>query len=160
MIEIFKDVKGYEGLYQVSNIGRVKSLNKELVMTPENTIYGYHRVRLYKQGKRKWFFIHQLVAVAFLNHTICGHKLVINHIDFDKTNNNISNLEIVTSRVNGNQKHIKSSSIYVGVDWHSAKNKWRSRIHIGGKRISLGSYTNEVDAHNAYQKALNDLESA
>lgn len=68
MNEIFKDVPGYEGLYQVSNLGRVKSLHyqKEKILKPSEQKWGYLNVHLCKNGKRRTFKIHRLVAESFL----------------------------------------------------------------------------------------------
>lgn len=77
----------------------------------------YLGVSLSRDGKAKTITVHKLVAYAFLNHKSCGYKLVVNHIDTNPKNNNVTNLEIVTTRENSNQKHIKSSSKYVGVSW-------------------------------------------
>ena len=154
--EIWKDVKNYEGHYQVSNLGRVKSfkLNRERIMKAGFDTKGYRQVSLSKDGEQKTRKVHQLVAVAFLGHTPCGYKLVVNHIDIDKLNNNVLNLEIVTVRENSNKKHIKSSSKFVGVSWHKASNKWATQIAINGKRKHLGCFTDELEASLAYQKEL------
>lgn len=102
-MEIWKDVKGYEGLYQVSNLGRVKSLERqksngkglvkidEKVLTQDITNWGYYRVALYKKGTRKYYKVHRLVAIAFLPNP--ENKEQVNHIDGDKLNNNVDNLE-------------------------------------------------------------------
>ena len=92
--------------------------------------------------------------MAFLGHTPCGYKAVVNHIDFDKLNNNANNLEIVTSRQNSNQRHIKSSSKYTGVVWVKNNQKWKSQIRINGEVISLGHFDDELLASDAYQVAL------
>lgn len=97
MKEIFKDIEGYEGLYQVSNFGRVKSLGndktrKEKILKPAKNIkYGYLYIVLCKQGKRKQHLVHRLVASAFLPNP--NNLPEINHRDECKTNNNCSNLE-------------------------------------------------------------------
>ena len=155
MEEEWKSIKGYEN-YKISSKGRVKSfkLNKGKLLKTGVNIHGYKKVNLCKNGKLKYKTVHQLVAVAFLNHTPCGLKLVVNHIDFDKLNNNVSNLEIVTSRENGNRKHIKSSSKYTGVSWYKPRNKWRAQIRINGKKKHLGYFKCEILASNTYQKAL------
>ena len=98
--------------------------------------------------------VHQLVAESFLNHKRCGMKLVVNHIDFDKTNNKLDNLEIVTTRENTNQKHLKSYSNFTGVSWNKRANKWIASIKINNKNKYLGYYSNELEASKAYQKEL------
>jgi len=162
-MEIYKDVVGYEGLYKVSNLGNVKSLNfkrsgKEKLLKVSFTNEGYLKVGLHKDMKQKTRTVHQLVAEAFLNHSPNGHKLVINHIDFVKTNNKSNNLEIVTHRKNSNKKHLKSTSKYVGVSLCKSNNKWRSEIDIDGETKFLGYYYNESNAHLAYQHALKNLQ--
>tara|TARA_R110000764_G_scaffold16589_1_gene46332 strand:- start:80 stop:622 length:543 start_codon:yes stop_codon:yes gene_type:complete len=165
-MEEFKDIKGYEGLYQVSNLGRVKSLArksiaglnlKEKIRVGVVSNKGYVMVDLCKEGKRKGKTIHQLVAVAFLDHKPCGHRLVVNHIDFDKANNNVNNLEIVTQRENSNRKHIKSSSKYTGVSWSKVANKWIAQIRINGEGKYLGYFKCEIAASMAYEIALNNF---
>lgn len=169
-IEIWKDIKDYEGLYQVSNYGRVKSLEriikhsrgdrliKERILKQKNSSDKYLNSALHKNGIQKNIPTHHIVAIAFLNHINCGFKLVINHKNFDKHDNNVNNLEIVTSRQNCSHKNIISSSKYTGVSWNRFVNKWHSQIRIKGKSKYLGYYINEIDAHNAYQKAIKDLD--
>jgi hypothetical protein len=84
-------------------------------------------------------------------------KLVINHVDFNKLNNKVDNLEIITNRKNANQKHLKSSSVYTGVCWHKPNKKWMSYISINGKSKYLGLFTNELEASEAYQKELKQI---
>ena len=154
--EIWKDIDGYVGLYQVSTLGRVKrlKLSSEKILNGCIGVNGYKTVHLSKNGKPKKRTIHQLVSIAFLNHKPCGMSLVINHIDFDKSNNNVKNLEIVTSRENSNLKHIKSSSKYVGVSWSKKAKKWQSNISVKKKMFFLGYFNNEIEASKAYQKTL------
>jgi hypothetical protein len=92
-MEFWKDIKGYEGHYQVSNLGRVKSLknNKELIMSNVKSTFGYLRVKLSKNGKIKGFPVHRLVGLNFLD--LINGKNEINHIDGDKRNNFLTNLE-------------------------------------------------------------------
>lgn len=159
MEEIFKDIPGYVGKYQVSNLGRVKSLkrNKETILTPGISTQGYYIVSLYVNKTKKTRSIHQLVAETFLNHKPCGMELVVNHIDFNRQNNSIENIEILTARQNVNQKHIKSTSIYTGVSLNKQTQRWMSNIHVNGKQKYLGLFNCETKAHLVYQKALKEL---
>ena len=157
-VEIFKDIPGYEGIYQVSNLGRVKSLkyNKEKLLKPPVNNKGYYTVLLCCEGKVKNFKIHQLVAMAFLNHTPDGYKLVVDHKDNDKLNNRLSNLQLVTVRHNVSKDRKGGTSKYIGVHWNENSNKWKSEIRINGKQKYLGLFKCELSAHHAYQKALNE----
>ena len=168
-MEIWKDIKGYEGLYQVSNLGNVKRLSvlklngRYYSMCKEKLIKtvvgnGYKQLTLYLNGEKSTKKVHQLVAIAFLNHIPNGMDLVVNHKDFNRQNNYVDNLEIILQRNNANRKHLKSSSNFVGVSWYKGGNKWHAYITINRKRKHLGYFTNEIDAHNAYQDALNNIE--
>ena len=159
MIEIYKDVIGYEGVFQVSNLGNVKSYrnSKERQLKLVKNYAGYLVVCLSINNTKKVRKVHQLVAESFLNHKRCGMELVVNHIDFDKTNNKLDNLEIITNRENSNRKHLKSSSIYTGVYWYKKYNKWKSHIVLNGKQKHLGYFTNELDASKAYQLELSKI---
>lgn len=157
--EIWKDVVGYEGHYMVSSLGGVKSVKfkKERNLKKIRMNNGYLASNLCKKGIQRIKPIHQLVAESFLKHRSIDYKLVINHINFNKSDNRLSNLEIVTPRENTNKKHIKSSSKYTGVYWHKENEKWVSRIVINKKTKYLGSFTKELCAHKAYQKALSEI---
>ena len=103
--EIWKPIPGYEGLYQVSNLGRVKSLNyrhtgKEGILSPGKNTQGYYHVILAKNGKHKIFRVHRLVYEAFNGPIPDGMQ--INHNDEVKTNNNLENLSLVTCKENIN----------------------------------------------------------
>lgn len=113
MSEVWRDIEGYEGLYQVSSEGRVKSLErtfidkigreryvKERILKPGVDRYGYLLVTLYAGGKRKKLKVHRLVCQAF--HDNPGNKPCVNHIDENKTNNAASNLEWCTYEENIN----------------------------------------------------------
>ena len=93
--EIWKPVEGFEN-YEVSNLGRVKSLNynrtdKDKILKPGKTKKGYFFVMLYKNGKQKHFSIHRLVATAFLPNPMGLPE--VNHRDENKANNVVSNIE-------------------------------------------------------------------
>ncbi|WPH68848.1 HNH endonuclease [Enterococcus phage EF-M80] len=169
MIEEWKDIEGYEGLYQVSNLGRVKR-SKGKYMKSERILMlfintpGYLQVMLCKNNKCKKFTVHRLVANAFIPNP--ENKPQVNHIDEDKTNNMVSNLEWVTAKENVNHgtrnerssKKIKAIDIANG-EWNDYKSISECARELGlhqssismclkGKRKTSGGYTfkyKEVD---------------
>lgn len=96
MEEIWKDIEGYEGKYQVSNLGRVKSLlkngvNRERIMKQQKDKDGYMRIKLRKSKTQKLYGVHRLVAFAFIPNE--NNLPMVNHKDEDKANNFANNLE-------------------------------------------------------------------
>ena len=168
MNEIWKDIPNYEGMYQVSNLGRVKSLSrwkiagkssyftKEKIIKNNLTIQGYYQVALCKNSVYWKPKVHQLVAICFLNHTPCGMKMVVDHINDNPLDNRVENLQVVTTRYNTCKTQGKYSSQYKGVNWHKKYQNWSASIFVNGKSKWLGSFKNEYDAHLAYQKALSE----
>ena len=112
MEEIWKDVVGYEGYYQVSNLGRVRSLDRiasngrkikgKILSTKVNTPPYYPRVSLSVNGKMKLVQVHRLVAQAFVYNPDPEHKTQVGHKDESRTNNRADNLEWVTPKENSN----------------------------------------------------------
>lgn len=96
--EIWKDIDGYEGLYQVSSLGNVKNVKRNCLLKPCIHKLGYASVMLYKNNKPKRYNIHRLVAMAFLDNV--NHYDLVNHIDEDKANNRVDNLEWCSSEYN------------------------------------------------------------
>ena len=101
MTELWKDVPNYEGLYEVSNLGEVKSLaryhhRRERLLKPKIDKYGYPVVALYKNSMPKFITIHRLVMLTFVGKS----KLTVNHIDKNRLNNHLSNLEYMTTKEN------------------------------------------------------------
>lgn len=112
MKEEWKPVIGYEGRYEISNYGRLKRLFKGERILKNSFSGGYKRHSLFKDKKGVKCFIHRLVAQAFIPNP--ENKPFINHKDFNRANNNVSNLEWCTSKentvhcvVNGRQNHPK-----------------------------------------------------
>jgi len=153
-MEIWKDVPGYEGSYQVSNYGRVKSIKfaKERILKPAFEGNGYLMVCLSQDNKQKTYKVHQLVAIVFLGHKPNGNETVINHIDNNPLNNKLDNLELVSNRYNSS-----CHKTDVGAGWHKLNNKWRAQIVINYKYIHLGYFTNKEEGLQMYQKALDNI---
>ena len=118
MEEAWKDIEGYEGLYQISNLGNVKSLNynktkKEKILKPFINSDGYLLVKLCKNKTIKCLSVHSLVAKSFIENP--NNYPCINHKDECKTNNVVSNLEWCTNKYNinygtGNERRAESRS--------------------------------------------------
>lgn len=172
MKEEWKDVKGYEGLYEISNLGRVKSLAKQLVLSngvfrnrkemflkPHTDGDKYLSVALYKEKMSKMIKVHLLVWDMFGSKKRNGIILQVDHIDNDKNNNKIENLQLLTARENTVKYHksIKHSSKHTGVSWHKVNKGWQSSIRINGILNHLGYFINEVDASNEYRRALKEF---
>lgn len=154
-MEIWKDIKGYEGLYQVSNEGRVKALSRVVKSrwgTPkplkEKEIreivdsLGYSRLSLSKDGNVKAHKIHRLVAEAFL----VGEGQ-INHIDGNKQNNHVSNLEFCTQRENNihaQETGLKPSKYYIPIVCNETGELFESKSalarSLGISGIMVSSY--------------------
>mgnify|MGYP003653923779 FL=1 len=161
-MEIWKDVKGYEGVYQVSDLGRVKSLARfrsprENILKPTPNNKGYLTIGLQKDKKKKTHNIHQVVAIAFLNHIPDGRDIVVDHIDNNKLNNTVKNLQITTHRHNISKDRKNKTSKYSGVCWDKRDKKWRATIRVSGVFKSLGYFQNEDDAGERYQLELSKL---
>ena len=156
-METWKKIKSYQD-YEVSNLGNVKSLkfNTSKILKPTLNSNGYYIISLSENGIVKKRKLHQLVAQAFLNHIPNGMELVINHKVFNKLNNRVDNLEIISQRQNtSTRKNLhKKTSKYIGVCFK--KGKYEASIQIDGKIHYLGRFTSEYDAHIAYTKKLNN----
>ena len=159
MIEVFKDVPNYEGIYQVSNLGNVKSLKwkKEIIMK-QAISSRYIAVNLRKENISKTFRVHVLVAMAFLDFKPNKQVLTIDHKNGVRTDNRLENLQIVTQRENIQNYH-KSRKGQIGADWHEQTKKWRSRIYINKSIVHLGLFEEEKDALKAYEIANKEIEN-
>lgn len=119
--EIWKNIVGYEGLYEVSTSGRVRSLKfgKTKVLKPAKEGNGYLIVSLCKDGEKKMFSVHRLVAKAFIPNPM--HKPHVNHRNEVKTDNRVENLEWMTHKENQN---------------YGTRNERSARARINNPKIS------------------------
>jgi hypothetical protein len=159
--EIWKVVKGYDGIYEVSDLGRVKSLKRksrinDIILKQHTKLSGYKTIGLSNGLICKKFRVHKLVAIAFLNHKSNDINLQVDHINNVKGDNRLENLQLLTQRENCS-KDRDGKSKYTGVYLRKGTNKWRSCITINGKTKHLGTFNTEIDASNAYQKELSNL---
>ena len=160
VLEIWKDVKGFEGQYQVSNLGEVKSLERrvlhkngvttavrEKILKECSNPKGYRLITLYTKNKRYSQQVHRLVMRTFVGES----ELEVNHKNGDKSDNRLSNLEYNTLRENMNHKNtiLKNQKRY-GVYWHKQAGKWASKIEVKRKQKHLGLFVNIEDAYEAF----------
>lgn len=124
--EIWKDITGYEGIYQVSNLGRIKSLKygKEKIRKPVKHKFGYLQIGL-NNGKYRVYKVHRLVAQTFIPNP--ENKPHIDHINTDRTDNRAENLRWVTAKENANNK--------LTIEKHKNKLLPKSEKHPSSKPI-------------------------
>ena len=167
MKEVFKTIKGYEGYYEVSNLGRVKSVSRTIKKSDSTTqtfpnrilklnlrTSGYLGIGLTINGIEKKKPIAVLVYEAFKGDIKDGY--VIDHIDHNPINNNINNLQQLTHRENTSKDkwRKKRSSKYTGVSWDKQKRKWLAQIYYNRKSIFLGYFNSEIKAAESYKYFL------
>jgi hypothetical protein len=161
--EVWLDIPEYEGLYQISSFGNVKRLVKDIdskynvrfniekvlkVFIAKN---GYSQCSLYKNKKHCSKNIHLLVVMVFLNHKPNGNIIVVNHIDENKSNNRLENLELVTNRYNG-QYSGKNNGI------KKTKNKFVPTLRVNGVLLYFGSYNTIEEALSAHKNKMTELD--
>ena len=159
--ETYKDIPGYEGQYQVSVRGNVRSLDRidargynrkgkpmRYSLTAKG---GYRQVSLCKGGKIKCYTVHKLVALTFIGPRPEG--MDIDHWDKDPSNNKLCNLNYMTHADNIYRSKKNMSSQHRGVSWHKASKQWMVTIYTDGKEVYLGYFTDELEAAACYQEA-------
>lgn len=148
-MEIWKDITGYEGIYQVSNLGNIRN-NKSKKILKDRFRKDYKCVVLYKNKIGKCFSVHRIVAIEFLEN-LNNHEFV-NHINKNKNDNRICNLEWVNIREN--ISHLYNKNFPTGVSIKKNSNRYVAQIYINGKKHHLGYFSNPNDASEAYKKRL------
>lgn len=144
MEEVWKDIKDYEGLYQVSNFGKIRKLrfinnicnkNKIFFITPQK-VNGYYHVVLYKNGKYKDKLLHRLIAETFIPNI--KNYLEVNHKNGDKTDNRVENLEWCTRKQN--MQHAVKTGLYISPN----KGRYGANSYKALKVKMLNKENNEV----------------
>ena len=154
-VEVWKDIDGYDN-YAVSSFGRVKNVKTGKILKGFDNGQGYLIIDLYKDGNRKMFSVHRLLACAFLDNP--NDKEYVDHKDNDKTNNHISNLRFATPKENSHNSKLRSNntSNVKGVYFNKRAKKWRAHIQIDGININIGYYDNIEDAKIARVNRANE----
>jgi len=166
MEEIWKDIKGYEGYYQISNKGKVKSLARkvkaphgvyrktnERILKP-GLMKGYHNVGLRKHGKSTTLSVHKLVWDHFGDGRKGNSVFHVDHKDGDKSNNSIDNLRLLPINKNISQSYRRKGRTLPAGVYEIRKNKYLAAIQINRKSFNLGIFDDVKTAASTYQTAL------
>lgn len=150
--EIWRPVLGWEQSYLISSLGNVFSVRRGKPVIGHDG-KGYRRITLYESGRKKTVKIHRLVMDAFVGPS----DLHVDHLNGDKSDNNLLNLQYVTNRENAiRYSASKKRSLPTGVYFDKSKNRYRATIFLNGKTVALGSFSCPVVAGKAYEAALSN----
>lgn len=140
--EIWKNIIEYEGLYQISNLGNVKSVKKDKIMKVGINNFGYKRLWLSKENKSKGFLLHRLIAIHFIPNP--DNLSEVNHKDADKLNNSINNLEWCSH--SENMAHANSMGLISTIEMIKTLKKYNSLDRDkAAKLINNGKSFREVE---------------
>lgn len=149
MKEIWKDVVGYEGLYQVSNWGRVRRPKSKILLSSKpSSKREYCQVSLYKNKKYKAAYTHRLVAEAFMGKIEKGK--CVNHKNLNKTDNRLENLEIVSYGENTSHYYREKRGV---MGFSIERGRFRVRIKAGGLLVNIGCYNSAHEAQCFFRSA-------
>ena len=158
-MEIWKDIPGYEGFYQVSDMGRVRSVDRKVVRKNgrPHTVIGkilrpsvasrYSIVQLRNSLHQKGRTVHSLVMLAFVGERVDG--IVIDHLNGDTYDNRLENLEYVTQRENVRRFWGNDTP---GVHFDKSRGLWAGRLSVGTKSHFLGRFKTKRKAHDAVKE--------
>lgn len=175
-VEMWEPIIGYEGLYEISDLGRVKALKRdivrkdgqilpksELILKPKLQSSGYPMVGIWRESRLKNAIIHLFVWDHFGSGERNKRTIQVDHVNHDKSLCWIKNLQLLTARENTIKQYStkKTKRNFTGVtrdERPSVKNpRWIASISINGKEKCLGYYKNELEASQAYQQAKGEL---
>ena len=153
-MEIWKKVIDYQDIYEISNLGNLKNIKTNKIITKTKNGSGYLLVGLIKNSKIKTFRFHRLLAIHFILNP--NNLPYVNHKDSNKLNYNLNNLEWVTHRENVSHGALSKNktSKYPGISWSKTINKWYAQIQINKKTINIGNFLSEDEAYTAYKQYL------
>lgn len=155
MIEEWYDIPGFENSYKINkNADVIGPRNKILKPSLHNS--RYLKLTLRKNKKSVYVMVHQLLGLTFFEgYKLNNRKIIVDHIDNNKLNNKLDNLQIISFRKNVSKDKVNTTSKYTGVSKNKINNKYLVYINTTGKNRYIGSFTNEIDAANAYNNELN-----
>ena len=168
MNEIWKDIPEYEGMYQASNLGRVRSLDRldsigkrhsGKILSGYLDGHGYPTFHLWSNGTFKHAKGHHLVMLCFVGPR--DEKLVVDHINADRADNKLQNLRYITQRENSSRWQIKENGLPTGVLPSGKSNRFRAMCRDAKKKRHIGTFSTAQEASIAYEYAVyNGVEKA
>ena len=150
MEEIWKDIKGYNEKYKISNLGRIKNTNTNKILSQHISKCGYYRVGLYKKKKSKNIEIHRIVAETFIYNQ--KQKEEVNHIDGNKKNNNVNNLEWATHKEDIN--HAWKNQLFEPV--REASRRYGKNNPSAKQVIQYDLQGNEIEVYHCIAEAVKE----
>jgi len=159
-MENWKEVKEFEGRILISDLGRVKEVERDYII-PQHLTGKYYKVgrgypTVFIRKPRSFRKVHRMVAEAFLDEW--DSSLMVDHKDGDTMNNKLSNLRMVTALQNKmGAKKARGISGFRGVSWHKTKKRWEAEMNHDGTRTFLGGFSKKEDAASAWNKKAVDL---
>jgi hypothetical protein len=140
--------------YGINELGEVKNLKTRNVLSPF-LVSNYPAVNILHKGKRKVMYVHHLMSIVYLNHIPKRGLITVNHIDQNKQNNRLDNLEVITHRRNSALTYIhKNRALPTGVTMGTVgKRKYKAQISYLGINRYLGCYLTPEEAAKVYQDA-------
>ena len=156
MEEQYKIINGFSN-YEISNFGNVRNIKTGLILKQSN-IKGYKKINLVNDnGEGITHRVHRLIAEYFIPNP--NNKPIIDHIDNNKSNNNVNNLRWVTLQENSSNRslNINNTSGTKGVNFIQKQNKWKARIMYNGEYLYLGSFDKKEDAITARVNKAKEL---
>lgn len=155
-MEIWKDIPGFEGMYQVSNLGQIKSIrfNKEKILSLNLKPKGYYQIKLYNNDGRKWYQVHRLVCAGFIDSELLNSSSVVNHKNGIRNDNRLDNLEIISQIDNTIDGIIRKNSCE-NEDYNSNNIRYisKSKWEVYYKDIFIGIVKNTEQARVAIDAA-------
>ncbi len=168
-MEDWNDIPKYEGIYQASTKGNIRN-TKGKILKPWKINSGYLVIRLHKDGVKRSWLVHRLIVKTFIEGTLQGKE--VNHLNGNKVDNSIGNLELCTSSENKlhalstglkvyNRPSLgkirnTSGSVYHNVAWDKYRSKWKTSIWYKGKTVGQKRFNSETEAALYVNKILID----
>ncbi len=154
-MEEFREIENFDN-YEVSNFGNVRNKKTGRLLKKGIDSKGYYSVGIRQNLKTTTLNVHRLVAITFVDNP--DDKPFVDHIDNDRTNNNVINLRWCTNKENLQNSKLSTANTsgHKGVCWQKQHSKWRAQIQIDGITIHLGYFENKEDAIRARVQRANE----